>query len=111
MSRNEIAFLLRQLIAAGRVSSKAGLGKDYTAINRMVARGELFQTSYRSVVCRDAEARDRFEQLVRQGRVLDGTAVRVQKGYLTLYAVNMACASGEMLRFPDLGHGSVLYID
>lgn len=111
MNRNEIAFLLRQMIMAGKLKGKAATGLSYSVINKAIAKRELFPTSFSSIVCTDEATRDKFEGLVQQKRIMDGAAVKIQKKLLTLYAINMACANGEMLRFPDLGNSAVLYID
>lgn len=111
MNRNEIAFLLRQFIAEGKMVSKASMGIPYSAINKMIAEEKLFPSSYSSIVFTNEAARDRFEGLVAQKRILDGVAMRVSKKLLTLYSINIACANGDMLRFPDLGNSAVLYID
>lgn len=110
MNRSEIASFLRYLIEDGRLKSKKGTGLSYPAINKAIAEGRLFQTSFASVVCTDGTARDKFEDLVGQGRIIDGTGMKV-RGYLTLYAQTKAAADGKVLRFPDLGNASVLYID
>lgn len=111
MNRNEIAFLLRQWMTAGKLKSKASLDMSYGAINKAIAEKTLFPTSFASIVCTDESVRDKFEGLVQQKRIMDGTSVKINKKLLTLYAINMACANGEMLRFPDLGNSSVIYID
>ena len=111
MNRNEIAMMLRQWILAGKLKSKASLDISYGAINKAIADGKLFPTSFASIVCGDEFTRDKFENLVQQRRIMDGTTVKVYKKLNTLYSINMACANGDMLRFPDLGNSSVLYID
>lgn len=111
MNRNEIAFLLRQMIASGKLMSKSSTGLSYSVINKKISQKELFPTSFQSIVCTDEAARDKFEALVAQKRILDGAGVKLTKKILTLYAINIACANGEMLRFADLGNSAVLYID
>lgn len=111
MTRNEIASLLRQWMLAGKIKSKASMDMSYGSINKAIAEGSLFPTTFASIVCKDEAIRDKFESLVQQRRIMDGTTVKVYKGLKTLYSINMACANGEMLRFPDLGNSSVLYID
>lgn len=111
MSRNEIAFMLRQWLADGRLIGKKASGLSYAAINKMIASGEFLATSFEGIVAKDAAVRDRFEALVTQKRIMDSKGVKLNKGLLTLYAINISCANGELLRFPDLGHSVVLYID
>lgn len=111
MNRNEIALLLREFIASGKIKSKANTGLPYSTINRKIAKGEYYQTSFASIICTDEAVRDKFELLIFQQRIMDGTTVKVHRGYNTLYAITKACADGEMLRFPDLGNSSILYID
>lgn len=111
MSRNEIASMLRLMLMQGRISSKVATGLNYGAVNKAIAEGRLFQTSFASIVCSDAETRDVFEDFVRKGRIMDVTAVKVQMGLLTQYAITKAAADGRFLRFPDFGNSCVLYID
>lgn len=103
--------MLRQWIQEGVLKSKAGIGMSYAAINKAISKGELYQTSFASIVCTNEQTRDKFEALVQQRRIMDGTTIKVFTNLNTLYAINIACANGKMLRFPDLGNSSVLYID
>lgn len=98
-------------IKEGKLMSKKSTGLSYAGINKAIAKGDFLPTSYESIVATDKEARDKFETLVNQKRILDGNAVKVNKGLMTLYAINIACANGDMLRFSDFGHSIPLYID
>lgn len=111
MNRNEIAWQLRQWIAGGLLKSKKATGLTYAAINKAIASGELLPTSFEGIVATDKTIRDKFEGLVNQRRILDGKSIKVHKGLLTLYAINLSCANGELLRFPDFGKSNPLYID
>lgn len=112
MNRVEIASKLREYIQGGKLLSKPMTGKtSYHAIDRKVQKGEYLVTPYRSVVATDSEARDWFNGLVNEGRIMDFLQVQMRKEMLTNYEVNKACMRGEMIKFDNFGKSCVLYID
>lgn len=110
-SREEIASILRNMIADGSLVSKVGTGLPYPEICRRIAKGEYLVTSCESVLATDRASRDLFEEWISEHRVMDSNMVRVHKDLPTLYAINKECADGKMLRFPDFGKMCPLFID
>ena len=111
MTRFEIRDLLQGYIADGKLMTKKGTGTDYATIKRRLAKGELLVTHYEEIVATDEDARNRFAELVMDGRVMDLLQVQNKTGLITKYAIDKACAEGEMLKFTGFGKSKPLYID
>lgn len=111
MTRFEIKDLLQDFINEGKLMSKKGTGTDYATIKRRLAKGELLVTYYEEIVATDEDARSKFAELVKEGRVMDLLQVQNKTGLITKYAVDKACAEGEMLKFAGFGKSKPLYID
>lgn len=111
MTRFEIRDLLQGYITDGKLMSKKGVGTDYATIKRRLAKGELLVTYYEEIVATDEVARSRFAELVKEGRVMDLLQVQNKTGLITKYAIDKACAEGEMLKFAGFGKSKPLYID
>lgn len=110
LSRVEIAEMLRHWIETGDVACKRDLPFGYGKINRAIGKNELFQSSFEELVFRNERYRDMLEAWKSDGRVMDLAMVKASTRYTTAYAVNVACANGKMLRFPDFGKSKILYI-
>lgn len=110
LSREDIANILRRRKEEGRIMSKRELQMNYGKVNRAIGKGELYQSSFEALVCTDVETRDLLEEWHSEGRVMDMAMIKARTMYTTAYAVNIACANGDMLRFPDFGKSKVLYI-
>ena len=111
MTRFEIRDLLQDFINEGKLMSKKGTGTDYATIKRRLAKGELLVTYYEELVATDEDARSKFAELVKQGRIMDLLQVQNKTGLITKYAIDKACAEGEMLKFTGFGKSKPLYID
>jgi len=111
MTRTEIVEQLRYWIKSGAMLGKPNTGLSYAEINRKIAAKEFFPTEYDSIVFTDLEACLKFRKLVDSGRIMNGSQCRIKRGLLTLYAINTACANGELLRFAEIGKKITLYIN
>ena len=111
MTRFEIRDLLQGFINDGKLMTKKNTGTDYATINRRLANGKLLVTVYEELVATDEDARSKFEELVKQGRIMDLLQVQNKTGLITKYAIDKACAVGEMLKFTGFGKSKPLYID
>lgn len=111
MTRFEIKDLLQGYIDDGKLMTKKSAGVDYATIKRRLAKGLLLVTYYEEIVATDEDARNRFAELVKEGRVMDLLQVQNKTGLITKYAVDKACAEGEMLKFAGFGKSKPLYID
>jgi hypothetical protein len=111
MTRFEIKDLLQGFIDDGKLMTKKSVGTDYATIKRRLAKGDLLVTYYEEIVATDEDARKRFAELVKEGRVMDLLQVQNKTGLITKYAVDKACAEGEMLKFAGFGKSKPLYID
>ena len=111
MTRFEIRDLLQGYIADGKLLTKKNTGTDYATINRRLANGKLLVTVYEELVATDEDARSKFAELVKQGRIMDLLQVQNKTGLITKYAIDKACAEGEMLKFTGFGKSKPLYID
>ena len=111
MTRFEIKDLLQGFIDDGKLMTKKSVGTDYATIKRRLAKGDLLVTYYEEIVATDEDARKRFAELVKEGRVMDLLQVQNKTGLITKYAVDKACAEGEMLKFAGFGKSKPLYIN
>ena len=111
MTRFEIRDLLQGFINDGKLLTKKNTGTDYATINRRLANGKLLVTVYEELVSTDEDARSKFAELVKQGRIMDLLQVQNKTGLITKYAIDKACAEGEMLKFTGFGKSKPLYID
>lgn len=111
MTRFDIKDLLQGFIDDGKLMTKKSVGTDYATIKRRLAKGDLLVTYYEEIVATDENARNRFAELVKEGRVMDLLQVQNKTGLITKYAVDKACAEGEMLKFAGFGKSKPLYID
>ena len=111
MTRFEIRDLLQGFINDGKLVTKKNTGTDYATINRRLANGKLFVTVYEELVATDEDARSKFAELVKQGRIMDLLQVQNKTGLITKYSIDKACAEGEMLKFTGFGKSKPLYID
>ena len=111
MTRFEIRDLLQGFINDGKLMTKKNTGTDYATINRRLANGKLRVTVYEELVATDEDARSKFAELVKQGRIMDLLQVQNKTGLITKYAIDKACAEGEMLKFTGFGKSKPLYID
>lgn len=111
MTRFEIKDLLQGFIDNGKLMTKKSVGTDYATIKRRLAKGELLVTYYEEIVATDEDARNLFAELVKEGRVMDLLQVQNKTGLITKYAIDKACAEGEMLKFAGFGKSKPLYID
>ena len=111
MTRFEIKDLLQGFIDDGKLMTKKSVGTDYATIKRRLAKGDLLVTYYEEIVATDEDARKRFAELVKEGRVMDLLQVQNKTGLITKYSVDKACAEGEMLKFAGFGKSKPLYID
>ena len=111
MTRFEIRDLLQGFINDGTLMTKKNPGTDYATINRRLANGKLLVTVYEELVATDEDARSKFAELVKQGRIMDLLQVQNKTGLITKYAIDKACAEGEMLKFTGFGKSKPLYID
>ena len=111
MTRFEIRDLLQGFINDGKLLTKKNTGTDYATINRRLSNGKLLVTVYEELVATDEDARSKFAELVKQGRIMDLLQVQNKTGLITKYAIDKACAEGEMLKFTGFGKSKPLYID
>lgn len=111
MTRFEIRDLLQGFINDGKLMTKKNTGTDYATINRRLANGKLLVTVYEELVATDEDARSKFAELVKHGRIMDLLQVQNKTGLITKYAIDKACAEGEMLKFTGFGKSKPLYID
>lgn len=110
-SARDIEKMLRDWALQGRITSKTLMGKEYSAINKKYASGELLVTSVEGIDVLDEEDRSVFEELRESKRILTKRDVMLYKGYTTLYQIRRAVEKGELIKFDLLGRSSILYIE
>ena len=114
MDRFEIRDALRQYIAEGGLVTKSDLrkrGLTYANINRSIASENYFVTAYEELVATNASARLWFNKMVKQEHIMSFLQVQNKKGFKTKYEVDIACQTGELIKFVDFGKALPLYID
>lgn len=110
MDREKIYQRLQKWADSNIMLCKSKSGHTLTEINKMIADEALFATSFESIVFTNKKARDEFEDYVKSSRVQNMHTLKARTNLLTLYAITMACANGEYLRFAALGKTAILYI-
>lgn len=110
-SARDIEQMLRRWANEGRITSKTLMGKDYRAINKRYASGDILVTSVEGVDVSDENTRGIFEELHSMRRVLTRREVMLYKGYKTEYQIKQAVNRGEIIKFDLLGRSSILFIE
>lgn len=110
-SARDIEKMFRDWALQGRITSKTLMGREYSAINKKYASGELLVTSIEGIDVLSNEDRRTFEELRESKRVLSKREVMLKKGYTTDYQIRQAVKRGEFIKFDLLGRSSILYIE
>ena len=109
-SARDIEKILRQWALEGRIKSKTLMGREYGAINRKYANGELLVTSMEGIDVINDTDRKTFEELRESKRLLTKREVMLYKGLTSDYQIKRAVGKGELIRFDILGKSAIIYI-
>lgn len=110
MTRETIVTTLRKHIEDGRLLSKPMTGKCHATIDRGIAKGEYLETYFESILAKDLEAKEWFNEMVCNKGIMNALQARVDFGFKTDYELNKACMCGVLVKFPDFGKACPLYI-
>jgi hypothetical protein len=88
-----------------------GSKSPYAEVNRMLHSGRMFRTSVEGIMFTNIDERNKFECLLRAGRILtyNALAMRYDEG-LTYYGAKKMVASGQFECFDKLGKSALLFV-
>lgn len=80
-----------------------------TAVAKKIKAGELYPTSYGSLLATCEEVRDAFEYYYSNGLIMDSNKLAASQGYTTRFAIQKACDRGDIKRVDCFGDKIGLY--
>jgi hypothetical protein len=113
---NEIIRQLEEWRDSGAMRSKLdvldrGSKFPYASMNKALAEGTFFRSSVEGILFMDVQARDEFERLYDERKILTYNRLAIKLGDkgVTQHSVNMAVTKKRVLRF-DMGKAAILYV-